>query len=385
MTRPLACLLALALVSYPAHAVAPLVLIAKEIIQQTIKRFIEDRIADAIRASFGPCKGDLAEDAIQRSRAVTGLLGRGGPPGLGALGAFGNLGGAAQAARGMPTIPSGAAGLPSIAGALGGGRAGEMAGNAAGIADRVAGAANTAREVGNAAGTVGTVAGAAGAEGIAGAAGSVGGMAGMLGMGGMGGMIPGGGDTQAAMARMMQSMQGSAGMPNTALLGGAGAPGGIDPQQMMAQIQQMMGGGGAPLSPAEMNELANTLERFGKVSESIEPGSGGCSADDYRRLFGRLTITSADPRLGPMAAMMSGGVLRSIYTSFQKMEASLVEAEETFKKMSPEDRAEYVDTTIAELKDRSPKEKQMFVAFLDSGLIRAPADMSAALRKRLAE
>ena len=334
-------------------------LIAREIIQQTIKSFVEDRIADSIRASFGPCKGDLAEDAIQRSRAVTGLLGRGGPPGLGALGAFGNLGGAAQAARGMPTIPGGAAGLPSIAGALGGGRAGEIAGNAAGIADRMDGAA-----------------------------GSVGGMAGMLGMGGMGGMggmMPGGAGGQALMERAKELMQGSTGMPNAATLGAAGMPGGIDPQQMMAQIQQMMGGGGAPLSPAEMNELATTLERFGKVSESIEPGSGGCSADDYRRLFGRLTITSADPRLGPMAAMMSGGVLRSIYTSFRKMEASLVEAEETFNKMSPEDRAEYVDTTIAELKDRSPKEKQMFVAFLDSGLIRAPADMRDALRKRLME
>ncbi|MEO7404971.1 MAG: hypothetical protein ABIU95_15005 [Burkholderiales bacterium] len=369
MTRSLACLLALVLVSYPAHAVAPLVLIAKEIIQQTIKSFIEDRIADSIRASFGPCKGDLAEDAIQRSRAVTGLLGRGGPGGMGGVGAM--------------NIPN--MNVPNIAGALGGGRAAELAGGAAGISDRVAGAASTASAVGNVAGTAGAVAGAAGATGVAGVAGSVAGIAGMGGMG-MGAMMPGGADAEALFGRMNRLAQSSAGMPNVATLGATGAAGGgIDPQQMMAQIQQMMGGGGAPLSPAEMNELANTLERFGKVSESIEPGSGGCSADDYRRLFGRLTITSADPRLGPMAAMMSGGVLRSIYTSFQKMEASFVEAEETFNKMSPEDRAEYVDTTVADLKDRSPKEKQMYVAFLDSGLIGAPADMRAALRKRLTE
>ena len=92
---------ALALASPPAPAVGPLVLIAKQIVQGMVKDFIEQRIDQAIRASFGPCKADLAEAAVATRRSLTGAIGGGGVPGLGALGAW-----VAPAPRGWRCAPA---------------------------------------------------------------------------------------------------------------------------------------------------------------------------------------------------------------------------------------------------------------------------------------
>lgn len=117
MIRPFAFFfVAMTLVIYPAQAAGPLVLIAKQLVQQIIVDFIEARIADTIRASFGPCKADLAEDAIQGSRAISGML-RGGSSGglaslgsvgsVGSLGALGNAGFAASLLGGAPNVAAG--------------------------------------------------------------------------------------------------------------------------------------------------------------------------------------------------------------------------------------------------------------------------------------
>lgn len=150
----------------------------------------------------------------------------------------------------------------------------------------------------------------------------------------------------------------------------------------MAAIQQMMAA--KPLDAAELDDLTRTLERFGKVADAIEPGTG-CSADDYRRLFTRMSIMGADPRLGGMMASMTGGMLRMLYTSFKQMEQSTAEAEQTFRQMSPEDRVAYVDTMAAEWKNRPPEEVRASLAMLDAGLLGVPEDIRVALRDRLAK
>jgi hypothetical protein len=326
MVRPLAFVLAMAIVVYPAQAAGPLVLIAKQLVQQIIVDFIEARVADTIRAAFGPCKQDLAEDAIQGTRAAMGMLRGGGGGGLSSLGAVGNLGSLGS--------------LSSAAGAMGG----------APSAAAALGAAGTAGTMVDQATSLGAVAGGAasglGALGIA-----------VPGMGGAGA------NELSQLAARMPGMQ-------------AGA---VDPQQMAA-IQQMMTA--KPLDAAELDELAVILERFGKVAETIEPGSG-CSAGDYRRLFTRMTVMSADPRLGGMMAAMTGGMLRTMYTSFKQMEQSTAEAERTFRQMSADDRAAYIDAMAAEWTVRPPEERRAALGMLDAGLLGVPDDMRATLRDRL--
>ena len=95
MVRVIVVFVSLILACYPAQAVAPAVLIAKEIVKQIIFDFVEARIEDGIRASFGPCKADLAEDAVKHSRTLTGLLrsSGGGMANIGAPGGASSLGG----------------------------------------------------------------------------------------------------------------------------------------------------------------------------------------------------------------------------------------------------------------------------------------------------
>ena len=330
MIRPFAFVVAMTLAAYPAQAAGPLVLIAKQLVQQIIVDFIEARIADTIRATFGPCKADLAEDAIQGSRAITGVLRGGSGGGLAALGSIGNVGNL---------------------GALG------NAGSAAGL---LSGAPNVAAGV-NAARTAGSVADGAAALGAA-----SGGAAQALGA--MGIAIPG---------------TGGAGVSELSQLAGRGMPnmpaGGVD---QMAAMQEMMAA--KPLDAAELDDLARTLERFGKVADAIEPGTG-CSADDYRRLFTRMSVMGADPRLGGMMASMTGGMLRMMYTTFKRMEQSTAEAEQTFRQMSPDDRAAYVDEMAAQWKSRPPEEMRATLAMLDAGMLGVPDDVRGALRERLAK
>lgn len=333
MFRPYVFIVALALVAYPAQAAGPLVLIAKQLVQQIIVDFIEARIADTIRASFGPCKADLAEDAIQGSRAIAGMLRGGGGGGLASLGSIGNVGNVGNLA------------------ALG------SAGSAASL---LSGAPNVAAGV-NAARAAGTA-----VDGVAALGAASGGATQALGA--MGIAVPG---------------MGGAGVSELAQLAGRGMPsmpaGSVD---QMAGMQQMMAA--KPLDAAELDDLARTLERFGKVADAIEPGTG-CSAEDYRRLFTRMSIMSADPRLGGMMASMTGGMLRMMYTSFKQMEQSTAEAEQTFRQMSPEDRAAYVDTMAAEWKTRPPEEARASLAMLDAGMLGVPDDVRNALRERLAK
>ncbi|MGZ9058867.1 MAG: hypothetical protein ACXW14_06445, partial [Burkholderiaceae bacterium] len=153
-------------------------------------------------------------------------------------------------------------------------------------------------------------------------------------------------------------------------------------QQAMAMMQQMMNA--KPLDAAEMNELALILESFGKVSEAIQPGSA-CSADDYRRQFARMTaMTAAQPGLGAQGGAMMNGVMRMMYTSFKDMQRSTAEAEKLFAQMNAEDRAEYVQTTLAEMKDQPPEGRRAFLAMIDAGMLGMPDDMKAAFRKQLA-
>lgn len=59
------------------------------------------------------------------------------------------------------------------------------------------------------------------------------------------------------------------------------------------------------------------------------------------------------------------------------------EAEQTFRQMSPEDRAAYVDTIAAEWKSRPPEEARASLAMLDAGMLGVPDDVRNALRERL--
>ena len=377
MMRLVVVLLSLTLAFYPAQAVAPAVLIAKEIVKQIIFDFVEARVEDGIRASFGPCKADLAEDAVKQSRTLTGLLrgsSGGGLSNVGALGSAGNLGslgslgaatGQARTVRNLQNVQSTAdsvAGAANLVGAAGGGDAAVAVGQ---IAGTVSGAAGLAGSAASAAGTVG------GAGALAGIP-NAGGMGAMGGLSGLGGPAIGGADMTAAMSQMIPQ---GAGMPGMAGMGGA------DMQQAMAMMQQMMNA--KPLNAAELDELALILESFGKVSEAIQPGSA-CSADDYRRQFARMTAMAAQPGLGAQGGAMIGGVMRMMYTSFKDMQRSTAEAEQQFLKMNAEERTEYVQTTMAEMKDQPPEGRRAFLAMIDAGMLGMPADMREAFRKQLA-
>ena len=371
MVRVIVVLVSLTLASYPAQAVAPAVLIAKEIVKQIIFDFVQARIEDGIRASFGPCKADLAEDAVKTSRTLTGLLrgsGGAGMPNIGALGNVGSLGslgavgGQVRTVRNLQNVQSTADSVASAANLVGAAGGGDGAAAVSQMAGTVAGTAGTA------AGIAGSASSITGAAGAAGALGTVPGMGGMGALGALGGQI-GGADAMAAMSQMMPS--------------GAAVPGmgGADMQQAMAMMQQMMNA--KPLDAAEMNELALILESFGKISEAIQPGSA-CSADDYRRQFTRITAMSAQPGLGPQGGAMIGGVMRMMYTSFKDMQRTTAEAEQAFQQMSADDRVEYVQTTVAEMKDQPPEGRRAFLAMIDAGMLGMPEDMRAAFRKQLA-
>ncbi len=372
MVRVIVVLLALTLACYPARAIAPAVLIAKEIVKQIIFDFVQARVEDAIRASFGPCKSDLAEDAVTQSRTLTGLLrgSGGGMASLGALGGAGNLGslsslgaagGQVRTVRNLQNVQSTAssvAGAANLASAAGGGDAALAVGQ---IAGTVSGAAGMA-------GSAASITGAAGAAGALGGMPNMGGVGGMGALAGLGGQAVGGADAMAATSQMMPSAAGVPGM------------GGADMQQAMAMMQQMMNA--KPLDAAELNELALILESFGKISEAIQPGSA-CSADDYRRQFMRISAMSAQPGM-PQAGAMVGGVLRMMYTSFKDMQRTTAEAEQLFLQMNAEDRAEYVQTTVAEMKDQPPEGRRAFLAMIDAGMLGMPVDMRAAFRTQLA-
>jgi hypothetical protein len=363
--RWVACLLIAAFASLPAQAFAPLVLLAKEMAKQFIRNFIEGRIDDAIRASFGPCKRDIAQDVIQRRRQLTGPLeGGGGPmPGIGGLASLGNLGAAMGALRGAGGAMGGGAinpgNIPSMAdmaAAAGNSRVASVA-QAAGRAQEgeqvVEQASSVIAKASSAADQVSSA-----ADRVAGATAEVQAAAGTAGIAGIStGAHPGG-------------------MPGMPM--GAG-PGGIDMQAAMSMMQQMMSG--PPLSPAEFDDLIVKLVRWGKVSEAVYPGTG-CSEEDYRRLLGRASVTAArDPRGGAMY----GGMLRMIYTTFQDMEQKFARADELFLQMTPQDRADYVETMSADLKSGVPENRRAFLAILDQGLLHPPQDMLAALRQQLAD
>jgi len=146
---------ALALASTPAPAVGPLVLIAKQIVQGMVKNFIEQRIDQAIRATFGPCKADLAEAAVATRRSLSGAIGGGGVPGLGALGALGGLGTAGAALRagvpgqgaGLANAGAAAAALQATSGGIPGATAATLGGGAA-MLQTMPGAANALGSMG---------------------------------------------------------------------------------------------------------------------------------------------------------------------------------------------------------------------------------------------
>jgi hypothetical protein len=91
----------LILLAVPAQAALPLALIAKQIIKQVVKDFIESELTALVRQSLGPCKSMLADMGV---------------------GAAGTIQGVVSGARGMAggSIP-GVAGLPGAVGAVPGG------------------------------------------------------------------------------------------------------------------------------------------------------------------------------------------------------------------------------------------------------------------------
>ena len=316
---------ALALASTPAPAVGPLVLIAKQIVQGMVKDFIEQRIDQAIRATFGPCKADLAEAAVATRRSLSGAIGGGGVPGLGALGALGGLGTAGAALR---------AGVP---------------GQGAGLANAGAAAAALQATSGGISGATAATLGAAAPLSGAGAA--------VIGAGGG--------------AAMLQTMPGAANALGS--MGALGAGGG-DMAGAMAMLQQMMSA--PPLTDAEFDDFVRRLERFGKVAESIEPGIA-CSADDYRRMLGTVRVAG-----GPMSGM-GGGMLRLMHTQLLDAERRLAETATMFEQMAPEDRADMVESLATDLRSGPPEGRRATLAMMDAGMLRMPPEMAAALRARL--
>jgi hypothetical protein len=360
------CASGLLLTCYPAHAVAPAVILVKQLVQKMVGDWIEAGVATSIRASFGPCKQDLAEEAVNRTRgSVSGLIG-GGMPGLGGLGNLGKL---------------------------------ANIGGAAGNVGTVTGAAGTAGRVVGAAGRVADATGAAGSAASAPTLPAIPGMPGMPGMTGIPGMpgmpsmmaggIPGTPTMPPEFAARMRDMVGisldqMSPEHRAQMTTGQGGVG-----NSFASMQQMMSA--PPLSADEVNELALILERLSKASQNLTPDRAAtntaCTADDFRRIFGRMTGASAGPNAAAMAAVapMMNGMLRMMHTSFSQMQQRLGESEVMLQKLSPEEREEYVETMATELASKPAEHRAAMRAMIDNGLMRGPEEMMRALRSRIPE
>ncbi|MBA2413282.1 MAG: hypothetical protein H0V63_10720 [Burkholderiaceae bacterium] len=51
---------------------------------------------------------------------------------------------------------------------------------------------------------------------------------------------------------------------------------------------------------------------------------------------------------------------------------------------SAEDRVEYVQATVAEMKDHPPEGRRAYLAMIDAGILGMPEDMRTSFRKQLA-
>ena len=173
-------------------------------------------------------------------------------------------------------------------------------------------------------------------------------------------------------AALLSTMPGAASALGPA--GVAGGVGGADMAGAMAMLQQMMSA--PPLTDAEFDDFVRRLERFGKVAESVEPGSA-CSADDYRRMLGTIRVAG-----GPMSGM-GGGMLRFMHTQLLEAEQRLGETATLFEQMSPADRADTVESLASDLRSGPPEGRRATLAMMDAGMLKMPPDMAAALRARL--
>lgn len=333
----------------PAQAFDPVTLIAKEIVKQVIRDFIQNRVEASLRATLGPCRMAMAEMGVGPDAAlvkgVRKATSMGLDSALGAPGAsFANMPGMdvmknAAGAGGMPNMPN-MAGLPNTTGM-------PQVPGMTGLPQMPAGLPNLPN-LPQMPGMPAEMAGVAAMAGVPGA-----GMA-MPSMGGITTM-PMGADA-GKMQELMQSQGSLSGLP----------PGAAMSPQMMAMVQQMSTQG--PLSPAEADELG---EHFYKIAKAF-PDMSECSPEDTRTF---IKFSATMP--------MTSGMMRPILDAMRQMDASFAEARQTFAQMTPEQRQEYVAVMTDDLSAADEEQRKLFLRMIEGDLFGMPEEMRAELQAAL--
>jgi len=318
-------------VALPVAAVAPLALIAKEVVSGIVRSLAEDLLHGALMAAMGPCDGAIASTALNTAQGFASM--RGGavpslPPGLGVI------------PGGMPAMPGGISGMPGgVPGA-----SGAMPGMAGGLMQMLGGGIGP----------------------------------GGLPIGGMSGLLPSSGrleDMPAPMREMIleerreyRESQRARGLTQAQI---------EEEDREVAETEveserlvQAMMNDQRPLSTAELDEF---IELYAKYSPMM-PGGAACTPASLRRLLTVMPVSSM-----PMAA----GPLRMVTASLREMDKQFAESRHAYAQMTPAERAENLDLITAEMTKWPPAQRDAFASLLKTDLLGMPTDMRDELARRL--
>jgi len=306
--------------------------LGQEVVKQLVRSLIEEAIHTTLMAVLGPCDGALASSALSTLQGLASMR----SPDVPAL--PGGLPGE------MPVAPSGVpAAIPNFPG-FGGGAAGEGAAAMGGV---LGGAA-----IGSALGGIG---------------------------------LPSSGETRVAdlppfMREMVQGMvddqmrerredQRKRGLTREQIEAEDRAQD-DERRELLASLKELQSA--RPLSPAEIDQF---VDRYGRLSK-LMPGDAACSPESLRRVF---TLT-------PVAWIpMAAGSIRTMNNALGEMDAQFAEARRIYEAMTPVDRSEHIRLMEKEIEHWEDEDRDVFAKMIESDMLGLPADMRAALLKRLRE
>ena len=126
-----------------------------------------------------------------------------------------------------------------------------------------------------------------------------------------------------------------------------------------------------PLTTAEADELGTLLERMATAVPSAAPK---CAPGEMQAML----QTAADSPMG-------GGVMRMMLGSMREMQKRLDEARDTFAKMPPAERSEYVETMAAEFRGWDKPNRQALLGMVETNFLGIPEDMKTQMLARLTQ
>ena len=307
----------------PAQAFDPVTMIAKEIIKQTVKEFIHNRVMDSLEAQMGQCAFMLAQvgagsGSVKYQAAQAGLrrIDRLVDTGVNAL--PGIPGGPQMADTDMAAMKASSAAMQRMTDPTGGATPGMPAGMP-NMPNMPAGAAM--------------------------------------------GMMPGGMPDMAAL-----------GVSPGAMAGMGGGAGTVSPEQM-AMVQQMMAqmSQAPPMSPTEVQELGDRTVAMSEMFADLLPAESRCSPEDTRT---SIQLAASMP--------MGSGPMRMMLDAFRKMDANIAQSRATFEQMSPTARQEFVDTALTDYQAMGEEERKAYATMIKGNYFGMPPEMQASVQAAIA-